>query len=66
MKEVTGYKGEIVFSTDKPDGMMLKRLDISQITAMGWVPSICLLDGLNNTYRWATENGAFDYQTPAN
>ncbi len=65
MKEVTGYKGEIVFSTDKPDGTMLKRLDISQITAMGWVPSISLLDGLNKTYQWATENGAFDCRTHA-
>ena len=60
MKDVTGFEGELIFNTDKPDGTMLKRLDTSLINAMGWTPSIGLQDGLRDTYRWATENGVFD------
>ena len=60
MKDVTGYEGELTFNTDKPDGTMLKRLDTSLINAMGWTPSIGLTNGLQDTYRWATENGVFD------
>ena len=60
MKDVTGYQGELIFNTNKPDGTMLKRLDTSLINAMGWTPSIGLTDGLKDTYRWATENGVFD------
>ena len=60
MKDVTGFKGELAFNTDKPDGTMLKRLDTSLINAMGWTPSIDLTVGLKDTYRWATENGVFD------
>ena len=50
--DVTGYKGELVFDTTKPDGTPQKLLDISRMNAVGWKPSITLKEGLESTYEW--------------
>ena len=57
IKTVTGYPGEIVFNTDKPDGAPRKLLDVSRLQNMGWTPKIELSAGLQATYDWycATE-----------
>jgi len=52
VKSVTGFRGEIVFNTDKPDGAPRKLLDVSRLKNMGWSPSIGLEDGLRSTYDW--------------
>lgn len=52
IKEVVGYKGEIVWDASKPDGTMRKWLDVSRINALGWKHAIKLRDGLQNTYEW--------------
>ncbi len=54
--EVTGYAGEIVFDTSKPDGTPRKLLDVSRLTGLGWKPSISLPDGVAGAYRWFVEN----------
>lgn len=54
--EVVGYKGKIIYDESKPDGTMLKRLDISKIRSLGWRASINLVDGLKSTYDWALSN----------
>ena len=56
MKEVVGFKGEIVHDTTKPDGTPRKLLDIGKIRKLGWEPKITLRDGLASTYKWAVEN----------
>ena len=58
MKEVTGFKGEIVYDRSKPDGMMRKVLDVSRINSLGWTPRVSLREGLERTYAWALEHGA--------
>lgn len=50
--EVTGFGGEIVFDTSKPDGTMRKLMDSSRLGAMGWKPSVALADGVRGTYQW--------------
>jgi len=50
--EITGFKGEIIFDTSKPDGAPRKLLDVSRIMAMGWSPEISLRDGIVQTYQW--------------
>jgi len=50
--EVVGYKGEVRWDQDKPDGTMQKLLDISQIKKLGWKPNIALKDGIRNVYEW--------------
>jgi GDP-L-fucose synthase len=51
VKDVVGYKGNISNDTSKPDGMPLKRLDVSLAEKMGWNATIPLEEGLHATYQ---------------
>ena len=53
--EVTGYEGNIVFDTSKPDGSPRKLLDVSRLTGLGWRSRIPLREGLAETYKWYLE-----------
>ena len=50
--DVVGYQGRIEFDTTKPDGMPIKRLDVSRLQTLGWQAGIPLRDGLIETYEW--------------
>jgi nucleoside-diphosphate-sugar epimerase len=56
--EITGYTGEVVFDTTKPDGAMRKLMDSGRLTAMGWKPSVALAEGVKETYEWFLANAA--------
>lgn len=56
--EVTGYEGEILWDTTKPDGTPRKLLDVSKINALGWEAKIELPAGIKSTYSWYLENHA--------
>ena len=43
------YKGKIIWDETKPDGTLRKRLDVKNITSMGWSPKIDLDNGLEQT-----------------
>ena len=58
MKKVTGFEGNIVMDSSKPDGTPRKLTDISKIKAMGWEPKISLEEGLKQTYEWSKTNKA--------
>jgi len=45
----TGYKGEIIWDTSKPDGTPRKLLNTNKIRSIGWRPSISLKDGIRDT-----------------
>lgn len=45
----TGFQGEIHWDTSKPDGTPRKKLDVRQMTSLGWSASIKLTVGLANT-----------------
>lgn len=47
---VTGYEGDIVFDSSKPDGTPRKIMDSSVLRHAGWSPSIGLEDGLKAAY----------------
>lgn len=53
---VTGFKGDIVFDTSKPDGTMRKLMDSGRLRAMGWKPRIDLARGVEETYAWFQAN----------
>jgi GDP-L-fucose synthase len=55
---VTGFKGRIAWDTSKPDGTMLKRMDVSRIAALGWRARIGFAEGLEATYRWFLDQPA--------
>jgi GDP-L-fucose synthase len=51
--EIVGYEGAFETNPSKPDGMPIKQLDNSRISAMEiWQPKIKLSDGLQLTYDW--------------
>jgi GDP-L-fucose synthase len=52
MRDVVGFKGEIRFNTDMPDGTPRKLLSVDRIQELGWGPSIPLEQGLRSTYEW--------------
>ena len=56
ISKVVGFDGNIRFDKSKPDGMILKRLDVSRAIKMGWNSQIDLTNGLNSTYKWALKN----------
>jgi GDP-L-fucose synthase len=56
--EIVGYKGQLVFDTSKPDGTPRKLLDVSRLTAAGWMARTSLRDGIAATYRWYLDHVA--------
>lgn len=56
LADIIDYNGEIIFDTNKSDGMMRKLLDSSKINNMGWYSKIELRDGLTKTYKWFLNN----------
>ena len=60
MREVIGFKGDIVFDNSKPDGTILKRLDTSIINDLGWRANTDLKSGIIKTYDWAIKNKIFE------
>jgi GDP-L-fucose synthase len=53
---VTGFKGQLVFDSTKPDGTPRKLMDVSRLAALGWRASISLEDGLRDAYSWFVNN----------
>ena len=47
--KVTGFRGEILWDSSKPDGTPRKLLDVSRLAALGWRARIPLAQGLANT-----------------
>jgi GDP-L-fucose synthase len=53
IKKVVGYKGKIVFNTDKPDGQPRRKLDVSRAKKeFGFESKISFEDGLKKTVEW--------------
>jgi GDP-L-fucose synthase len=57
IKDLTGYQGEIVFDTSKPDGQARKLLDNAKmLSLLNWGPEVQLKDGLAKTIAYFREN----------
>ena len=56
IQKVIGFKGNLVFNQEYPDGNPKKLLDSTQINNLGWKSSISLEDGISNTYSWYVNN----------
>ena len=56
IQRVTGYQGDIVWDSSKPDGAPRKLMDVSKIKSLNWQPKIALQEGLANTYQWFIEH----------
>ena len=56
VRGVVGFNGVVEYDLGKPDGTMLKRLDVSKAQLIGWSPKIHLADGIRRTYEWFLAN----------
>lgn len=50
IKETVDYKGKLVYDKTKPDGTMLKLMDVSKINQLGWKAKTELREGLKIAY----------------
>lgn len=50
--EKVGFKGNIVWNTEKPDGTLRKLTDPSKLHALGWKHKVELEDGISMLYDW--------------
>jgi GDP-L-fucose synthase len=55
IRKVTGFEGDVLWDTSKPDGTMLKRMDTTLINNLGWSPRVPFDRGLEATYQWFKE-----------
>lgn len=55
---LVGFAGRIDWDRSKPDGTMLKRMDVSRVAALGWRSRIGFAEGLADTYRWFLDQPA--------
>jgi GDP-L-fucose synthase len=51
IKRLTGFNGELLFDTSKPDGTPRKLMDGSKLKSLGWLPRIELEKGLNQVIK---------------
>ena len=56
LARVTGFTGDIIQDTSKPDGSPRKLMDVSRLERLGWQYQIDLEEGLRDTYRWFKEH----------
>ena len=55
IKEITKYKGKIIFNKKYPDGVKRRQLNSSKIKKLGWKPKIKLKDGLKEYHNYYLE-----------
>ena len=46
----TGFRGQILWETTKPDGTPKKLLDVTRMSRLGWRAKISLVEGLKSTF----------------
>lgn len=56
IKKVVGYKGEILFEKDRPEGQMLRKIDTTKLSALSWRAKTLMEDGLKETYHFYLDN----------
>jgi GDP-L-fucose synthase len=50
ISDIVGYKGDIHFNSDMPDGTPRKLLDVSKLSGLGWKYKTTLVEGIKKTY----------------
>lgn len=56
VKEVVGFKGELVFNTYMPDGTPRKLTTVDKLHGLGFMHKVNLNDGIRMAYEWFLEN----------
>jgi GDP-L-fucose synthase len=56
VREIVGFKGNLVFNSEKPDGTLRKLTDVSKLNDLGWKYKIELKEGIETIYQWYLNN----------
>ena len=56
IRDISGFKGQVEFNSQFPDGVYQKTLDSQILRSTGWAPTISLKEGLVDTYNWVFNN----------
>jgi len=56
IKSVIGFKGELIFNSNKPDGTMRKLTDVTKLNNLGWKHRVELNEGIQKAYIWYVRN----------
>ena len=56
IRDLMGFKGDVIFDSSKPDGNPRKLLDSSVMSELGWKDFTDLIDGLKKTIEWYKSN----------
>ncbi|WP_096020215.1 GDP-L-fucose synthase family protein [Campylobacter lanienae] len=60
IKEIVGFKGDLAFNTNRPNGAMNKLTDCSKIHSLGWKHKINLEEGVKMLYQWYKNGGGYE------
>lgn len=52
IKKIIGFRGELKFNVEKPDGTLRKLTDVSKLNALGWKHKVELEEGIRTVYDW--------------
>ncbi len=52
IKKIVGFKGQLFFNSERPDGTLKKLTEVSKLRALGWTHQIELRQGIKNMYHW--------------
>ncbi|MDY5520095.1 GDP-L-fucose synthase [Campylobacter lanienae] len=60
IKEIVGFKGDLTFNANHPNGAMNKLTDCSKIHSLGWKHKINLEEGVKMLYQWYKNGGGYE------
>jgi GDP-L-fucose synthase len=52
LKDAMGFKGDIIWNTEKPNGTPRRKMDNSKLKALGWSANVTFDEGLKRTIEW--------------
>lgn len=52
IKDIIGFKGELYFNTQKPDGTMIKLTNPNKLHKLGWKHKVSLEEGIKSMLEW--------------
>lgn len=50
--DVTGFEGDILFDTTKPDGTMRKLISVDKLHRLGWTHKVEIEEGVKRLFQW--------------
>ncbi|WP_096016653.1 GDP-L-fucose synthase family protein [Campylobacter lanienae] len=60
IKGIVGFKGDLTFNANRPNGAMNKLTDCSKIHSLGWKHKINLEEGVKMLYQWYKNGGGYE------